>query len=350
MKKIKIAVFDSKSYDECFLEKANRKYKYEIKYFANRLNTDSALMAQGCQVVSAFVNGIVDKKTVQQLRKMNIELIALRSAGYNNVDLKAVYKKIHVVRVPDYSPYAVAEHAVALMLCLNRKLHRAYNRVRDLNFALEGLLGFDMHNKTAAIIGTGRIGQKVAHILKCFNMKLLAYDPRPKEDFAKELNIEYVGLNELLKRSDIISLHAPLSKSTYHLLNSKTLCNLKNGAMIINTSRGQLIDTNALIEVLKSGKAGGAALDVYEEESEYFFEDFSNKIVSDDTLARLLTFPNVLITSHQAFFTKEALTQIAKTTLENIEAFFKGKPLENEICYKACAKNKCKKEERGRCW
>jgi D-lactate dehydrogenase len=265
------------------------------------------------------------------------------------VDLKDVWKRIHVVRVPDYSPHAVAEHAVALMLALNRKIHKAYNRTRDSNFSLVGLMGFDMHGRTAGVVGTGKIGKAVANILLGMGMRVLAYDPFPDEGFAKDKGIEYVGLKELLADSDVVTLHCPLNKDTYHIIDGNSLGHLKKGAMIVNTGRGALIDTTALIEALKERRVGAAGLDVYEEESEYFFEDFSSSFISDDVLARLLTFPNVLITSHQGFFTEEALGAIARTTLENVRDFFDGKALPNEICYKMC-KEGCPKQEKGRCW
>ncbi len=248
----------------------------------------------------------------------------MRSAGYNNVDLKAAYQSIHVVRVPAYSPYAVAEHAVALMLSLNRKIHRAYYRIRDGNFSINGLLGFDMHQKTLGVIGLGKIGKCLINIAFGFGMKVVVYDKFEDENYAKEKAFQYVSLEELYKESDIISLHCPLNSETNHLINQESIREMKKGVMIINTGRGKLIKTEALIEGLKNGMVGSAGLDVYEEESEYFFEDFSDSMIEDDVLARLLTFPNVLITSHQGFFTKEALGNIAKTTLENIKEYFEG--------------------------
>jgi len=268
------------------------------------------------------------------LESNGVGLLALRAAGYNNIDLKAVYKKIPVVRVPAYSPYAVAELAVTLMLTLNRKVHRAYFRTRDNNFTLNGLLGFDMRGKTAGIIGTGKIGKVTINILKGFGMNILAYDVFPDEEYQKNAGFEYVGLDQLYRESDIISLHCPLTKESYHLINEGSIARMKTGIMIINTGRGMLIDSKALVEGLKSGKVGFAGLDVYEEESDYFFEDFSNKLITDDVLARLLSFNNVMITSHQGFFTREAMHNIASTTLENIRDFFTQQKLSNEILYK----------------
>jgi D-lactate dehydrogenase len=278
-----------------------------------------------------------------------VRLIAIRAAGYNNIDLKALFKKIHAVRVPAYSPHAVAEHAVALMLALNRKTHRAYYRTRDNNFTLNGLMGFDMQGKTAGIIGTGKIGKATIEILKGFGMRVLAHDAFPDKAFQEKTGIEYVDLSTVYKNSDIISLHCPLSKETYHLIDGSSIASMKPGVMIINTGRGMLIDSKALIEGLKTGQVGYAGLDVYEEESEYFFEDFSNKVITDDVLARLLSFNNVVITSHQGFFTREALQQIAATTLENIREFFTAHKLPNEICYQ-CNPADCPRKSTGKCF
>jgi len=349
MRKISISLFDAKPYDIEFFNEANKKYNFNIKYFNNRFNADTAPLAKGFDTACLFVNDIVTKDSVGTLVKNGIKLIALRSAGYNNIDLKSVYRKIHVVRVPAYSPYAVAEHTVGLMLSLNRKIHRAYYRTRDSNFKINGLLGFDMNGKTAGVIGTGKIGRVLIGILKGFNMNILAYDPFPDQEFAEKMGFKYAGLDEVYKKSDIISLHCPLTRETVHLIDKNAMSKMKTGVMIINTGRGRLIDTKALITALKSGKIGYAGLDVYEEESEYFFEDFSSKILSDDVLARLLNFNNVLITSHQAFFTKEALTNIAETTLSNIAAYFIGNKLVNEICYN-CGRSRCMKKKDGKCF
>jgi D-lactate dehydrogenase len=344
----KIMFFDTKPYDREFFNIANEKHGYKIKYINNRLSEDTAPLAIGYDAVCAFVNDDISSAVVDLLYENGIQLIALRSAGYNNVDLKAVYKKIHVVRVPAYSPYAVAEHAMALILSLNRKIHKAYNRTRDSNFALGGLLGFDLHGKTAGIIGTGRIGQILAGILRGFGMRVLAFDRFPKKEWAAETGVEYTELNELYQQSAIISLHCPLTPETEHMVNAESLAQMKDGVMLINTSRGGLIQTQDLIDALKRKKIGSAGLDVYEEEDEYFFEDRSDEVMTDDVLARLLTFPNVLVTAHQAFFTKEALANIAETTLGNINAYFDEKNLDNEICYR-CSTDSCPRKTTGRC-
>jgi D-lactate dehydrogenase len=349
MDKTRIAFYDAKPYDEESFKAVNQEFGYEIKYQHSRLGRDTAILASGYPVVCAFVNDVIDKEVVSTLYEQGVRLIAMRCAGYNNVDLHAVYKKIHVLRVPAYSPYAVAEHAVGLILSLNRKIHKAYYRTRDNNFNINGFLGFDMHGKTAGVIGTGRIGRVLIDILKGFGMKVLAYDSFPNPGAAKEQGFEYTNLDTIYGESDIISLHCPLAKDTYHLINEDAIKKMKPGVMIINTSRGALIDTVALIEGLKAKKVGSAGLDVYEEESDYFFEDFSGNIIDDDILARLLTFPNVLVTSHQAFFTREALHNIAHTTLSNIRDYIEGRPLVNEICYK-CGAETCSKKKTGKCF
>lgn len=348
MKKIRIAVFDSKPYVEEFLKEFNRSYAYDLEFFANRLTSATANLAKGFNVVCAFINDDLGAVTIDLLKSFGVELIALRSAGYNNVDLKAAFGKIHIVRVPAYSPYAVAEHAVALMMTLNRKTHRAYCRTRENNFQIHGLMGFDMYQKIAGVIGLGKIGKCLVSILRGFGMEVLAYDMKPDELYAKETGIRFVALNELLSKSDIISLHCPLTPATKHMINVDAFSVMKKGVMLINTGRGKLIDTKALIGALKSGKVGSAGLDVYEEEEEYFFEDFSNSVMDDDTLARLLTFPNVLVTSHQAFFTKEAMTNITQTTFENVKEYFAGEFLKNEICYKC--DQPCRKKDGKRCF
>ncbi|NPV01893.1 MAG: 2-hydroxyacid dehydrogenase [Brevinematales bacterium] len=349
MDNVRIAFYDAKPYDEESFKTVNKEFGYEIKYQHSRLGHDTAILASGYPVVCAFVNDVIDKEVVSALYEKGVRLIVLRCAGYNNVDLHAVYKKIHVLRVPAYSPYAVAEHAAGLILSLNRKIHKAYYRTRDNNFNINGFLGFDMYGKTAGVIGTGRIGRVLIDILKGFGMKVLAYDTFPNPDAAKTQGFEYAALDTIYNESDIISLHCPLAKDTYHLINEDAIKKMKPGVMIINTSRGALIDTVALIEGLKAKKVGSAGLDVYEEESDYFFEDFSGNIIDDDILARLLTFPNVLVTSHQAFFTREALHNIAHTTLSNIRDFFDGRPLVNEICYK-CGADTCSKKSTGKCF
>ena len=344
----KILFFDTKPYDKEFFNRANASLRFEINYLKTHLTREAAEFTAGYPTVCAFVNDVLDAAALDILQKQGVQLVALRCAGYNNVDLKAAYGRIHVVRVPGYSPFAVAEHAVALMLTLNRKTHKAYFRTRDGNFSINGLLGFDMHNKTAGIVGTGKIGKCLIHILRGMGMNILAYDVYPDEALKAEEGVSYVGLPELYRRADIISLHCPLTADTHHMINEETINQMKDGVMIINTGRGKLIKTEALIEGLKRSKIGAAGLDVYEEENEYFFEDFSSSMISDDILARLLTFPNVLITSHQGFFTQEALTNIAETTLRNISAYFNGDFMENEICYK-CGEG-CRKKEGKNCF
>lgn len=346
---MKIIFYDAKPYDIESFERINQNFEFKIKYIKSHLTADNAILAQGYSVVCAFVNDIITAEIIDILQTAGVKLIALRSAGYNNIDLKAVFGKLHVVRVPAYSPYSVAEHTVALMLSLNRKTHRAYYRTRDNNFNINGLLGFDMYNKTAGIIGTGRIGQILIKILKGFGMNVLAYDLFPNQQAAQELGFKYTDLEDLYKNADIISLNCPLNKDTYHIVNSTSISKMKDNVMIINTGRGQLVDTKALVEGLKNKKVGSAGLDVYEEEAEYFFEDFSTEIVSDDTLARLLSFPNVLMTSHQAFFTVEAMQNIAETTLNNIKQFANKEQLTNEICYQ-CEQTPCRKKEQGKCF
>ncbi|MCK4905209.1 2-hydroxyacid dehydrogenase [bacterium] len=344
----KIAFFDTKPYDQKSFEEVNRNFGFDITYFETHLNQHTVELSNNFDAVCAFVNDSLDKKVIEHFVNHKIRIIAMRCAGYNNVDFKTAYGKIHVVRVPAYSPYAVAEHAVALILALNRKIHKAYHRTRDGNFSINGLLGFDMYGKTAGIIGTGKIGKCLVSILKGFGMNILAYDIHADHEYAKKTNIRYVALDELYKKSDIISLHCPLTKDTEHMIDAKAIDHMKNGVMIINTGRGKLVNTQALINDLKSGKIGSAGLDVYEEESDYFFEDKSTELIIDDTLARLLTFPNVLITSHQAFFTQEAIHNIAYTTLSNLKEFFDGGYLKNEICYK-CEKP-CLKKQKKRCF
>lgn len=328
---VKIAFFDAKQYDENSFNNANEKFGFEIRYFKEHLNINNVLLTKDFDVACIFVNAVADAPVIDKLVENNVKLIALRCAGYNNVDLNATKNRIKVVRVPAYSPYAVAEHTLALMLTLNRKTHKAYNRTREGNFALNGLMGFDMHGKTAGIIGTGKIAKILIKTLRSMGMNVLAYDVYPDHNFAASEGIKYVTLNDLYQHSDIISLHCPLTKETEYIINKKSISLMKNGVMIINTGRGKLIDTQALIQGLKTKKIGSAGLDVYEEESEYFFEDRSNKIMDDDVLARLLSFNNVIVTSHQAFFTKEALENIAEITLQNIQDFVTGNTLTNEV-------------------
>jgi D-lactate dehydrogenase len=322
---IETAVFDAKPYDREYLSKAPGAAVVRWRFHEFRLSIETAATAQGAQAVCLFVNDRADREVLNLLEQSGVGMIAMRCAGFNNVDLAAARELgIAVARVPAYSPHAVAEHAVALCLTLNRKIHRAYNRVREHNFSLNGLIGFDLCGKTAGIIGTGRIGKIAAQIFRGFEMTVLAYDPFPAQEWADAQGVRYVGLEELLRQSDLISLHLPLSPETHHLLNAARLAMMKPGAMLINTSRGKLIDTPALLDALKSGHLGGVGLDVYEEEEGIFFEDHSDHLLQDDILSRLLTFPNVLVTSHQAFLTREALGEIARVTVENLARFQRG--------------------------
>lgn len=327
----KIAFFDTKPYDEVSFNQINQKFGFEIKYFKGHLNINNVPLTKGFDAVCIFVNAVADAEVIDELAKNDVKVIALRCAGYNNVDLNAAKNRIKVVRVPAYSPYAVAEHTLALMLTLNRKTHKAYNRTREGNFALNGLMGFDMHGKTAGIIGTGKISKILIQTLRSMGLKVIAYDIFPDYAFAEKYEIEYSSLDHLYANADIISLHCPLTKDTEYIINETSIAKMKNGVMIINTGRGKLINTHALIQGLKSKKIGAAGLDVYEEESEYFFEDRSNRVMDDDILARLLSFNNVIVTSHQAFFTQEAMHNIAETTLQNIQDFIDEKPLVNEV-------------------
>jgi len=327
----KIAFFDSKPYDEASFKQVNEQYGFDIRFFKGHLNPDNVILAKGFDVVCIFVNAVADAQVINELVANGVKLIALRCAGYNNVDLLAAKNKLKVVRVPAYSPYAVAEHTLALMLTLNRKTHKAYSRTREGNFSLNGLMGFDMHGKTVGIIGTGKIAKILIQTLRAIGMTVLAYDLYPDIEFAKKMEVKYTSLDNLYKNSDIISLHCPLTKETEYIINDDSISKMKEGVMIINTGRGKLIHTHALIKGLKSKKIGSAGLDVYEEESDLFFEDRSNNIMDDDILARLLSFNNVIVTSHQAFFTKEALQNIAETTLQNIQDYVDGKSLLNEV-------------------
>lgn len=316
---IQAVVFDTKPYDRLYLESAEGAKGIQFHFNEFRLNPDTARLCKGADAACIFVNDQADKRALENLASCRVRLVALRCAGFNNVDLQAAQSfGLAVVRVPSYSPHAVAEHAVALLLTLNRKIHRAYNRVREHNFSLNGLIGFDVHGKTVGVIGTGKIGRIAAELFLGFGTRVLAHDPFPAHEWAEQKQIKYVELKELLAESDIVSLHLPLSRETYHLLNAEAFKQMKRGAYLINTSRGKLVDTPALIDALKSGKLGGIALDVYEEEEGIFFEDLSGQLLQDDMLSRLLSFPNVLITSHQAFFTDEALREIARVTVENI--------------------------------
>ena len=329
---MKIAFFDTHSYDKKSFVEANKAFNYEIDFRDYKLNENTALTAQGYDVVCVFVNDVVNAEVIKTLAGCGVKLIALRCAGFNNVDLKAAASAgIKVVRVPAYSPYAVAEHGVALLMSLTRHIPQAYLRTKTANFNIEGLTGRDLYGLTAGILGTGKIGRIMADILMGFGMKIIAYDPFPNEQWAKEKNIEYVGLDEIFQRSDVLSLHCPLTEETKHVVNHDRMKMMKHDAVIINTGRGALIDSKALVHALKHGHIGGIGMDVYEEESKYFFSDWSTDIMTDDTLARLLTFPNVIITGHQAFLTTNALKNLAETTLENVKAFAAGSELVNEV-------------------
>ncbi|HIJ66006.1 MAG TPA: cyclic nucleotide-binding domain-containing protein [Candidatus Hydrogenedentes bacterium] len=336
---LKVAVFDAKTYTQRILEARNKR-DYGLTFFDHRLTFDTASSAMGYKVACVFVNDTVDAFVVERLKEMGVELIALRCAGYNNVDIAACERcGISVVRVPAYSPHSVAEHSIALMMALNRRIYRAYNRVREGNFALDGLVGFEIHGKTVGVIGTGRIGRCAVEVLLGFGCRILALDKFPNTELANRPGLQYTTLEALLRQSDIISLYVPLAPETRHLIDAKAIAEMKRGVMIINTSRGALIDTQALIDGLKSGQVGSAGLDVYEEESEYFFEDFSDAVITDDVLARLMGFGNVIVTSHMAFLTHEALVNIADTTFDNIKEYEDGKrgrELTNGVCSK-CA-------------
>lgn len=325
---MKIAFFDTHTYDRRSFENCSKEFPHEFKFINVRLNEDTVALAKGADCVCAFVNDRLSPEVINKLAEFKVKIIALRSAGFNHVNLEAAKKhNIRVIRVPEYSPFAVAEHAVALILTLNRKVHKAYNRVREGNFSLEGLEGFDLHGKTIGVIGTGKIGQKFINIMNGFGCKVLAYDLQKKPG----LQCEYTTFENVLSNSDIISLHLPLNKETFHLIDEKAFTLMKKGAMLINTSRGGLVDTKALIKSLKSCHLGSAGLDVYEEEEKFFFQDHSFEVLTDDVLTRLMTFPNVILTSHQAFLTQEALRNIAETTLENLTRFEKENALQHEI-------------------
>lgn len=323
----KIAFFDTKPYDKEVFDEENT--HYEMVYFESKLNEKTARLAQGFDCVCAFVNDDINQKVIDTLYENGIRLIALRSAGYNNVDLKAAQDKITIVRVPSYSPHSIAEHAFSLLQTLNRKIHRAYIRTRDFNFSLVGMNGIVLYQKTIGIVGVGAIGRAMIQIAKGYGMRVVCFDPHPDES----LGVEFVDLDTLFKESDVISLHCPLTKATYHMINEDSIAKMKKGVYFINTSRGALVDTASLLDALNEGKIRGAGLDVYEEEEDLFFEDKSLTIVKDNVLSLLISRPNVIITSHQAFLTDESLTQIARTTFDNLDQYFAHQPLENEIRY-----------------
>lgn len=329
---MRVALFDTHAYERPPFEAANARFHHDLTFLEPRLTRETASLAAGHEAVCSFVNDRVDAAALRILRDGGTRLVALRSAGYNHVDLPAAADLgLAVARVPEYSPYAVAEHAAALVLALNRKVHRAYARVREWNFSLEGLVGFDLHGKVVGVAGTGRIGRAVARIFHGFGCRVLAYDLRPDPGLVSDLGVRYVDLPELYRDSDVISLHVPLTPATYHMIDARALATMKRGVLLVNTGRGALIDSRALLAALKSGRVGAAGLDVYEEEEGVFFQDLSSQVLQDDVLARLLTFPNVLVTSHQAFLTREALAAIAQVTLQNVAAFERGEPLVNEV-------------------
>lgn len=342
---IKAAMFDSKPYDTESFEKI-KPDNLSITYFPVRMSETTVSLANGFDVVIVFVNDELNDKVIESLYSYGVKLIALRCAGFNNVDVKAAYGKIHIVRVPAYSPEAVAEHTAALLMTSVRRIHKAYNRTRDFNFSIAGLVGINLYQKTIGVIGTGKIGKAFINICRGFGMNVLAYDKYPSDD----LKSNYVSLDELYEKSDIISLHCPLTDENKYMINSESIAKMKDGVIIINTSRGLLIDAEALLEGIKSKRVGAACLDVYEEETDLFFEDKSGHILHDDTLARLLSMPNVIITSHQAFLTEEALNGIASTTITNISDFFAEKHIENEICYHCESMSECKKKRKQNCF
>lgn len=328
---MKIAFFSTQSYDREFFEKHNKNYGYDLVFYEGRLTTDTSLLLKDTPVVCVFVNDKIDRPLLQQLALQGVSLIALRCAGFNNVDVPAAAEyNIKIVRVPAYSPHAVAEHALAMIMALNRKICKAFNRTREQNFSLNGLLGFDLYKKTVGVIGTGNIGEVFSRIMTGLSCHVLAYDIHKNAELEK-LGVTYLPFDELLPQCDIISLHCPLNNQTRYMINEKTIQQMKKGIMLINTSRGALVDTRAVIRGLKSGHIGYLGIDVYEQEENLFFENLSEQIIQDDVISRLMSFPNVLITSHQGFFTFEALSQIAETTLSNIKSFMTEKKLVNEV-------------------
>ena len=343
---MKFAFYDTKQYDIPSFEKYGEEADITFKFYEGKLNADTAELARGCDGVCIFVNDTCDAEVIDKLYSMGVRMIALRCAGYNNVDVKHAFGKIHVFHVPAYSPYAVAEHAAAMLLTSIRRIHKAYNRTRDFNFSLNGMTGFDLHGKTVGVVGTGKIGRVFIDICRGFGMKVIAYDKFPAEG----AGIDYVTLDELFERSDIISLHCPLTAETRHMINCDTIGKMKKGIVIVNTSRGALIDAEALLAGIKSRKVGAACLDVYEEEADIFFEDNSGHILDDDTLARLISMPNVIVTSHQAFLTEEALANIAETTVENITEFLGKGICANELCYHCGKVENCKKCRDAKCF
>ena len=344
---MKIAFFDAKPYDKPSFDRFGEGNGVKFKYFETKLNEDTVDLAKGYDGVCVFVNDTVNAAVIDRLCELGVRVVALRCAGFNNVDMKYAFGKIHVFRVPAYSPYAVAEHAMAMLLTSIRRIHKAYIRTKDFNFSLTGMTGFDLHGKTVGVVGTGRIGRVFIDICRGFGMKVLAYDKFHTEGLDNGDTVRYVSLDELFAGSDIISLHCPLTEETYHMIDEAALERCKKGVVILNTSRGALVDAEALVAGIKSRKVGAACLDVYEEESDLFFEDFSGHILEDDTLARLISMPNVIVTSHQAFLTEEALSNIAETTVNNLVRFFRDGECPNELCYRRGAAEDCKT---GKCF
>ena len=344
---MQVAFYDTKAYDRPSFEHWGGLRGVKFRFLETRLNPDTAALAKGCGAVCVFVNDTVNAEVIHRLYAQGVRLIALRSAGYNNVDVRAAFGKIHVVHVPAYSPHAVAEHAMALLLTSVRRIHKAYNRTREFNFSLNGLTGFDLHGKTAGVVGSGKIGRIFMEICRGFGMRVIAYDPFP----ALDGGICYVPLEELFAKSDVISLHCPLTDDTRHLIGAAAIEKMKKGVVIVNTSRGGLIDAEALLEGIKARKVGAACLDVYEEEADVFFEDRSGHILNDDLLSRLISMPNVIVTSHQAFLTREALNSIAETTVNNIRSFRDHDGLcDNELCYRCGKIEQCRKERKEKCF
>ena len=339
---MRIAFFDAKPYDKPSFERFGAEHGLKFKYFETKLNEDTVNLANGYDGVCVFVNDTVNAAVIDRLCEMGIKVVALRCAGFNNVDMKYAFGRIHVLRVPAYSPYAVAEHTMAMLLTSVRRIHKAYIRTRDCNFSLTGMTGFDLHGKTVGVIGTGRIGRVFIDICRGFGMNVLAYDKFPAQGLDNGDTVRYVSLDELFEGSDIISLHCPLTEETYHIINSDSLEKCRRGVVILNTSRGALVDAEALLAGIKSRKVGAACLDVYEEEADIFFEDFSGHIIEDDTLARLISMPNVIVSSHQAFLTEDALSNIAETTVKNIVGFFENNECPNELCYRGGSTEDCK--------
>ena len=331
MEKTRIIFFDIKDYDREFFEKYGKNYNFEMSFFKSKLSLENVNLTKEYDVVCAFTNDDIGKETIDAMAENGVRLLAMRCAGFNNVSLKDINERFKVVRVPAYSPHAIAEYTVGLILAVNRKINKAYVRTREGNFSINGLMGVDLYGKTAGIIGTGKIGQILIKILRGFDMKVIAYDLFPNQKVAEELGFEYVSLDELYANSDIISLNCPLTKETQYMINRRSMLKMKDGVILVNTGRGQLIDSADLVEALKDKKVGAVALDVYEEEENYFFQDKSTQVIEDDILGRLLSFYNVLITSHQAYVTKEAVEAITVTTLNNIKDFVEGKPLVNEV-------------------